>query len=260
MQNRVKILLTLSLASALYSPAALCAEAQYQPVYSEASQRAPYSDENLVIANAAVAHLNAARYAAAVEQTDVLLSRPGLNPYEISNTNYLKSAALGRLAMQDRANRETYQLEKLKAHAAAINARGLLAGEYEMHVRDVTLLLKILDDEEHYGMFAFTHKAVSAPRPDTPEAFLDSKTSGYCGVQFGLTDTGKTQDVKAVCTDDILYDVAVGAVKTWRFEAASDDPYNLPRRNVTRQIYFKLYGPDGKMLRMAKGSLFATYE
>jgi len=259
MQNHVKFLIALSIAAILFPASAVAQSGAYDPIYSEASQRA-YSDENLVIAKAAVAHLNATRYAAAVDQLDILLSWPGLNPYEISNTNYLKSAALGKLAMRDRANRETYQIEKLKAHAAAINARGLLAGEYEMHVRDVTSLLKTLDDEEHYGMFAFTHKAVSAPRPDTPEAFLDSKTSGYCGVQFGLTDTGETQDVKAVCTDDILYDVAVGAVKTWRFEAASDDPYNLPRRNVTRRIYFKLYGPDGKMLRMAKGSLFARYE
>lgn len=255
-----KALIFASLAAMSFPSLAAAQSAAYQPIYSEASERS-YSDANLVIAKVAAAHMNARQYESAIEVVDRLLDRPDLNPFEISNTHYFKGAALEGLAGRERDTdkKRSYQAEALKSYAKAIKARGLLSSEYDSRKMEVASLLRTLGDEEYYGLFDFTHKAISAPRPAVPEAFLTSPTSGYCGVQFDLTDAGGTEDVKAVCTDDILYDVSVRAVSKWRFQSAAQDPYGLSRQNVTRRIYFELTGPGGEILPMKRGELFAKY-
>lgn len=124
----------------------IAAQTNYDPIYKDTSER-HYSPENLVIAERAINYMNAKRYKDCVNELDLILSKPSLNPYEISNTNFIKGYALKNLASFDKTNRQSHLVNAIKAFESSIAARGLMDSytantEYKNVAREISSLLR----------------------------------------------------------------------------------------------------------------------
>lgn len=244
MFKRVSISLGLAI---LISVSALAQQPVYEPYYNDVSERS-YSEANKPLAEEILEHFKKWEFHDVVKKSDALLSRADLNPYEISNTNLFKAHGYTRLTngnYQDRLRAPEYRQKALDAYAAAVDARGFM--ELSLQTKsDIDKLLKQIGDEENYGKFKFHHQAIYVEPTIIPDAFLDSEYSGTCGVRFALKDSGKPKDVKATCSDPVLYKAAVKTIKNWRFKSVEDDPYGLRRDRVFRRLHFILTDENGK--------------
>jgi len=77
----------------------------------------------------------------------------------------------------------------------------------------------------------------------------DAAHSGYCNIQFDVTMTGTTSNIKALsCTENLFEAPAISAVERWTYTPRTVNDQAIVQKNLFSKVTFRLADEEGKLL------------